>query len=73
MDRGAWQATVHRVEKSPTRLKPLSRHACTPIRIKPSVLQWMNGQMTEVYPFNGIFLSNKMDKLLTHTDSQCYK
>ena len=73
MDRGSWQATVHRVAKSPTRLKGLSMHACTPVRIKPSVLQWMNGQTTEVYPFNGIFLSNKMDKLLTHTDSQCYK
>ena len=26
MDRGAWQATVHRVEKSRTRLKRLSMH-----------------------------------------------
>ena len=26
MDRGAWWATVHRVEKSQTRLKQLSRH-----------------------------------------------
>ena len=31
MDRGAWRATVHRVAKSRTRLKPLSTHAyvCT--------------------------------------------
>ena len=29
MDRGAWQATVHRVAKSRTRLKPLSMHAHT--------------------------------------------
>ena len=27
MDRGAWQATVHRVAKSWTRLKQLSTHA----------------------------------------------
>ena len=29
MDRGAWQATVHRVAKSQTQLKRLSVHACT--------------------------------------------
>ena len=29
MDRGAWQATVHRVAKSQTRLKRLSMHART--------------------------------------------
>ena len=29
MDRGAWRATVHRVEKSLTQLKRLSMHACT--------------------------------------------
>ena len=28
MDRGAWQATVHRVPKSWTRQKQLSTHAC---------------------------------------------
>ena len=28
MDRGAWQATVHRVTKSLTQLKRLSTHAC---------------------------------------------
>ena len=28
MNRGAWQATVHRVEKSRTRLKQLSTHKC---------------------------------------------
>ena len=28
MDRGAWQATVHRVTKSRARLKQLSTHAC---------------------------------------------
>ena len=27
-DRGAWQAKVHRVAKSKTRLKRLSMHAC---------------------------------------------
>ena len=29
LDRGAWQATVHRVTKSQTRLKQLSACACT--------------------------------------------
>ena len=29
MDQGAWQATVHRVAKSQTRLKPLSTHIST--------------------------------------------
>ena len=29
MDRGAWQATVHRIPKSWTRLKRLTMHACT--------------------------------------------
>ena len=33
MDRGTWQATVHRVAKSQTRLKQLSMHA-------ESVLTW---------------------------------
>ena len=28
MDRGAWQATVHRLTKSQTRLKGLSMHIC---------------------------------------------
>ena len=28
MDRGAWQATVHRVAQCQTRLKRLSMHAC---------------------------------------------
>ena len=28
-DRGAWQAMVHRVAKSQTRLKQLCTHACT--------------------------------------------
>ena len=27
MDRGAWRATIHRVAKGRTRLKPLSMHA----------------------------------------------
>ena len=28
MDRGAWQATVHRLTKSQTQLKQLSMHTC---------------------------------------------
>ena len=31
MDRGAWQATVHRFSKSWTQLKRLSTHASTPV------------------------------------------
>ena len=38
MDRGAWQATVHRVAKSRTRLKPLSMHACRASREGSGVL-----------------------------------
>ena len=30
MDRGAWQATIHRVTKSQTQLKRLSIHTGTP-------------------------------------------
>ena len=30
MDRGAWQATVHRVILSQTQLKQMSMHACLP-------------------------------------------
>ena len=33
VDRGAWQATVHRVTKSQTQLKQLSSHAYTYIYI----------------------------------------
>ena len=29
MDRGAWQATVHKVTKSRTQLKQLNTHTCT--------------------------------------------
>ena len=29
MDRGAWRAIVHRVSKNQTRVKQLSKHACT--------------------------------------------
>ena len=36
MDRGAWQATVHRVPKSQTRLKQLSMHALNLVR------KWIN-------------------------------
>ena len=39
MDRGAWQATIHRVTKSQTRLKCLSTHACTHTKcyVKPQI------------------------------------
>ena len=38
MDKGAWQATAHRVTKSQTQLKRLSTHAlhaCTDVRVGP--------------------------------------
>ena len=38
VDRGAWQATVHGVAKSWTRLKRLITHACTEART-PHVIQ----------------------------------
>ena len=37
MDKGAWQAMVHRVAKSQTRLKWLSMHVCTHTRVCVSV------------------------------------
>jgi len=39
MDRGAWQATVHRVTKSQTQLKRLSTHACMMLRMVKYLLQ----------------------------------
>ena len=33
MDRGTWQATVHRLAKSQTLLKQLSMHICTILNI----------------------------------------
>ena len=39
MDRGAWQATVHRVTKSQTQLKRLSTHACMMLRMVKYFLQ----------------------------------
>ena len=38
MDRGDWQATVHRVTKSWTRLKRLSTHTCI-----QRALKWLKG------------------------------
>ena len=36
MDRGTWQATVHGVTKSWTRVRQLSMHACTHATFKSS-------------------------------------
>ena len=36
MDRGGWWATVHRVAKSQTQMKPLSMHAFTDINSRDS-------------------------------------
>ena len=41
MERGAWQATVHGVIKSQTRLKWLSMHACTYCWILKSTESWV--------------------------------
>ena len=35
MDRGAWRATLHRVTKSWTQLKRISRHTCIIIILRP--------------------------------------
>ena len=43
MDRGAWRATVHRVTKSQTQLKQLSRHAS---RVLADDCHWLNLCMT---------------------------
>ena len=43
MNRGAWWATVHRVKKSQTQLKQLSRHAC---RVLADNCHWLNLRMT---------------------------
>ena len=41
MDRGAWQATVHRVTQSKTCLKQLSTHACMHIHVY-KMLHYLN-------------------------------
>ena len=46
MDRGAWQATVHRVAKSWTQL---STHACTFYRVKLSFLPWHSKLSIRLY------------------------
>ena len=45
MDRGAWQATVHRVTKSQTQLKRLSMHAHTHARM------WTHSTYQILYSF----------------------
>ena len=42
MDRGAWQATVHRVTKSRTQLKRLNMHACMDEVQGKAKLRWWN-------------------------------
>ena len=44
-DRGAWQATVHRVTKSGTRLKQLGTHVCTH-RFMHKLLFWIDSFST---------------------------
>ena len=50
MDRGAWQATVHRVTKNQTQLKWFRMHACTPSQggsqdHTPCTLSWSEGSL----------------------------
>ena len=44
MDRGAWRATVHRIAKSRTWLKQLSKHRCTDLN--PQIIEclWKHGE-----------------------------
>ena len=42
MDRGAWQATVHRVTKSSSQLKQLSTHARRTVIQCPYPYQWIS-------------------------------
>ena len=42
MDRGAWQAAVHRVTQSRTRLKRLSMQACSVRRESSKVMKSLN-------------------------------
>ena len=61
MNRGAWQATVHRVAKSQTRLKSLSRHAYKVGRSKYSIFDIHMHFNTICFPIN-----------LTHIYSEFY-
>ena len=45
IDRGAWQATVHRVTKSQTRLKQLSMQ--TPLNLSPPLAGTMLGSVNQ--------------------------
>ena len=50
MDRGAWQATVHRVAKSQTRLKKLSMHTitCTHlVNVRPGSKKYFHLHITD--------------------------
>ena len=68
MDRGAWQATVHRVAKSWTQLKPLSTHeflftsqthVCSHLlpllatfHVEESLSAWAPGEQSNPHPCN---------------------
>ena len=65
-DRGAWQATVHRVTKSQTWLKQLSMHACnryTHICSWPLKNTDLNGTGSLVH---GFFFFNKVCTIVLH-------
>ena len=59
MDRGAWRATVHRVAKSQTRLKWLSRH--TSDNLKGSAVVGRGREIQEGYVFMLMYGRNQHD------------
>ena len=56
MDRGAWWATVHRVAKSQTRLKQLSRHGWLQCCVSSTcTAKWLNYTYTYIHSFPDFF------------------
>ena len=63
MDRGAWWVIVHRVAKSQTQLKWLSKHTCTPRRIHCSRIKHVH--TVQVQQKDGFIFNCK---LMLHSD-----
>ena len=53
MDRGAWQATVHRVSKSRTQLKRLSTHTHNVIAAAAAAAKLLQSCLTQCDPMDG--------------------
>ena len=62
MDKGAWQATIHRVTKSQTQMKRLSRHAHTHIYIYSHLLKSEN---KSCHVLLGFFIKSQLEYLWT--------